>query len=64
MAGQSEIAIITSVQGNFLIRLLLAHVISDFVFQTRRVAETRKPLSGSMFLHLDEYAALVEVRRN
>lgn len=39
-------------QANFLIRLLLAHIISDFVLQTNKMVKTKKWFSGYMFVHI------------
>lgn len=39
-------------QGNILVRLLIAHLLSDFVFQTTGMVTTKKWLSASMFLHI------------
>lgn len=44
--------IFTYEQGNLLIRLLLAHILADFVFQTKDMADSKKWFSGSMFLHI------------
>lgn len=42
----------TEEQGNMLIRLLLAHLLSDFVFQTSRIAENKKWFSGYLYIHI------------
>lgn len=42
----------TMEQANYLVRLLLAHVISDFVFQTKNMAETKRWFSKYMFIHI------------
>lgn len=39
-------------QGNLLIRLLLAHFISDFILQTNKMVEGKKWFSWSMILHI------------
>lgn len=44
--------IFTYEQGNLLIRLLLAHILADFVFQTKKMVENKKWFSGSMLLHI------------
>ncbi len=42
----------TSEQGNMLIQLLLAHVISDFILQTDEMVQSKKWLSKYMLLHV------------
>jgi hypothetical protein len=49
---ENELTLFTAQQGNFLIRLLLAHIISDFVLQTTKMVQNKKWLSGSMLLHI------------
>jgi hypothetical protein len=39
-------------QGNVLIKLLIAHLLSDFVFQTKKMEVNEKWNSKSMFLHI------------
>lgn len=42
----------TSEQGNILVRLLIAHIISDFVFQTSAMVKNKGWLSLPMFAHI------------
>jgi hypothetical protein len=42
----------TQVQGNFLIRLLLAHIVADFILQTKMMVENKKWFSKSMLIHI------------
>jgi hypothetical protein len=42
----------TAEEGNLLIRLLLAHVCSDFILQTSKIVENKKWFSKSMGLHI------------
>lgn len=39
-------------QGNILIRLLLAHVAADFIFQTKKMVEGKTWKSSYMWLHI------------
>lgn len=48
----NSIALFTTEEGNFLIRLFIAHFISDFAFQTTYLVETKKWFSKSMALHI------------
>ena len=32
----------TELQGNFLIKLLLAHLLADFLFQSKKMVENKK----------------------
>lgn len=41
----------TEEQGNLLIRLLLAHVLSDFVFQTTKMVAEKRWFSRYLFMH-------------
>ncbi len=41
----------TNEQGNFLVRLMLAHLLSDFVLQTRHMALNKHWLSHQLLLH-------------
>ena len=42
---------ITEIQGNFLIRLCIAHILADFIFQTKKMVENKKWLSKEMIMH-------------
>lgn len=44
--------IFSAEEGNFLIRLLLAHFLSDFVFQTKSMVENKKWFTKEMGLHI------------
>ncbi len=41
----------TEEQGNILIRLLLAHILSDFVFQTKKMVAGKNWFSQHLFVH-------------
>ena len=47
-----DINLFTENQGNFLIRLLVAHLIADFLLQTKKMVTNKKWLSHSMILHI------------
>jgi uncharacterized membrane protein len=42
----------TSEQGNLLIRIIIAHLLSDFVLQTNKMVSNKKYFSYEMFLHI------------
>ncbi len=42
----------TEIQGNYLIRLLVAHLIADFILQTKKMVSTKKWFSKAMLLHI------------
>lgn len=48
----NKIHFFTEIQGNYLIRLLLAHLLSDFLFQTKKMVENKKWFSKEMFSHI------------
>jgi hypothetical protein len=52
-----NIALFTYEQGNLLIRLLLAHVLADFVFQTKQMVDNKKWVGKHMLLHIGIVAA-------
>ncbi|MBY0424587.1 MAG: DUF3307 domain-containing protein [Cytophagales bacterium] len=39
-------------QGNMLIRLLFAHILADFVFQTKKMVDNKNWVSSYMFAHI------------
>ena len=43
---------ISTEQGNFLIRLFLAHLLSDFLFQTKKMVENKSWFSNQMTGHI------------
>lgn len=47
-----KIYLFTQEQGNLLIRLLLAHILADFVLQTTRMAENKRWFNKAMLYHL------------
>ena len=49
---KNELILFTAVQGNLLIRLLLAHIISDFILQTDKMVKGKKWFSLYMLIHL------------
>ncbi len=48
----SELILFSTEQGNLLIRLLLAHIISDFVLQSQKMVQNKKWFSKYMLLHI------------
>jgi len=42
----------TELQGNFLIKLLLAHLLADFLFQSKKMVENKKWFSFEMLFHI------------
>jgi hypothetical protein len=42
----------TTEQGNFFVRVLLAHILSDFVLQTDKMVSNKKWTSSYMFYHI------------
>ena len=42
----------TEAEGIFLIRLLLAHLIADFLLQSKKMVENKKWISNAMFIHI------------
>jgi hypothetical protein len=48
----NKIHFFTEIQGNYLIRLLLAHFLSDFLFQSKKMVENKKWLSKEMLFHI------------
>lgn len=49
---KNELILFSAEQGIFLIRLLLAHIISDFVLQTNTMVKSKKWFSSYMLLHI------------
>lgn len=47
-----DIYLFTEAQGNFLIRLLIAHCIADFLLQTKKMVANKKWFSKAMALHI------------
>lgn len=50
--------IFTSEEGNFLIRLLLAHFLADFAFQTKKMVDYKRWFSIQMMMHIAVVFAL------
>lgn len=48
----NELVLFSTEQGNLLIRLLLAHIISDFVLQTDSMVQNKKWFSLEMLYHI------------
>jgi Protein of unknown function (DUF3307) len=48
-------------QGNFLIRLLLAHILADFVFQNRTMVQNKKWFTVPMIIHITIVFALTYI---
>jgi len=49
---KNELILFSFTQGNLLIRLLVAHIISDFVLQTDNMVKNKKWASNYMLLHI------------
>lgn len=49
---KNELILFSTGHGNFLIRLLLAHIISDFVLQTNKMVQNKKWFSTYMLFHI------------
>lgn len=49
---KNELILFSAEQGNLLIRLLIAHIISDFVLQTNRMVQDKKWFSWTMLSHI------------
>jgi hypothetical protein len=49
---KNELILFSTEQGNLLIRLLLAHIISDFVLQTNSMVQNKKWVSLEMLYHI------------
>ena len=47
---KNELILFSVAQGNLLIRLLLAHIISDFILQTDKMVKSKKWLSLYMLV--------------
>lgn len=47
-----NITLFTQEQGNLLIRLCLAHLLADFVFQTKKMVDNKKWLGKHMVQHI------------
>lgn len=45
-------SLFTSDEVNFLIRLLIAHLLADFVFQTKKMVNNKRWLSKEMWIHI------------
>jgi hypothetical protein len=52
MPMKNELLLFSAEQGNLLIRLLLAHIISDFVLQSDKMVHSKKWFSKYMLLHI------------
>lgn len=48
----NKIHLFTEIQGIFLIKLFIAHLLADFLFQTKKMVDNKKWLSKEMFLHI------------
>jgi hypothetical protein len=49
---KNELMLFSAEQGNLLIRLLIAHIISDFVLQSNKMVDNKKWFSKYMLLHI------------
>lgn len=49
---KNELILFSAIQGNLLIRLLLAHIISDFILQSDKMVQAKKWFSKYMMLHI------------
>ncbi len=48
----NKVYLFTEIQVIFLIKLIIAHLLADFLFQTKKMVENKKWLSKEMFLHV------------
>lgn len=48
----NKIQFFTEIQGNFLTQLLLAHLLADFLFQSKKMVENKKWFSLEMLFHI------------
>ncbi len=48
----SKIQFFTEIQGNFLIKLVIAHLLADFLFQSKKMVENKKWFSIEMIFHI------------
>jgi hypothetical protein len=48
----SKVFFFTTEEGNLLIRLVIAHLLSDFIFQSNRIAKNKNWSSKEMFFHI------------
>ena len=48
----NKLIFFTNEQGILLIQLLLAHIVSDFILQTKKIVENKKWISWEMLLHI------------
>lgn len=49
---KNDLIIFTSIQGNLLIRILIAHFASDFILQNKYIIENKKWISKQMLIHV------------
>lgn len=49
---KNDLLIFTMEEGNFLVRLLLAHFASDFILQNKYLVENKKWFSKQMLIHI------------
>ncbi len=49
---KTDLIMFSAEQGNLLIRLLLAHIIGDFILQTDKMVKSKKWFSSYMLLHI------------
>jgi len=47
-----KLAFFTTEEGNFIVRMLIAHFIADFVMQTDKMVESKKWVSKHMGLYI------------
>lgn len=47
-----NINLFTEIQGNYLIRILVAHLIADFILQTKKMVTNKKWFSVAMLSHI------------
>ncbi len=48
----NSIELFTSTEGNLLIRLIIAHLLADFIFQTKKMVENKEWFSKAMMQHI------------
>lgn len=48
----NSIELFTATEGNLLVRLIVAHLLSDFIFQTKKMVDNKEWLSKAMLQHI------------
>jgi hypothetical protein len=48
----NSIELFTATEGNLLVRLIVAHLLADFIFQTKKMVENKQWFSKAMMQHI------------